>query len=63
MRTTAQYFFSGEEFHNQFQGASPFVGQSPQSVEFVTQILLEVVWQGPSGSQPVGVRMPLQLVQ
>jgi hypothetical protein len=45
MRTTAQYFFSDEEFHNRLQEASPFWGQSPQSVELVTQILLEVVWQ------------------
>jgi hypothetical protein len=46
MRTMAQYFFSSEEFHNRFQEASPFdFGQSPQSVELVTGILLEVVWQ------------------
>lgn len=44
MRTMDQYFFCGKGFHNQFQEASLFWGQSPQSVELVTQILLEVVW-------------------
>jgi hypothetical protein len=40
----AQYFFSGEEFYNRFQEASPFGDQTPQSVELVTQMLLEVMW-------------------
>jgi hypothetical protein len=47
MRTTAQYFFSGEEFHNWFQEASPFGDQTPQSVELVMQILVEMLWNDP----------------
>jgi hypothetical protein len=46
MRTTAQYFFSGKEFHNRFQEAPPPPFEVVRlSLELVTQILLEVVWQ------------------